>query len=295
MAVGSWRRLLLLANLAALFVLLASLLGTWRHHRAMDTESAEIVFGHSRHEVADEPVRIGDIGMQFGRYASPQKPGDPRPRPPAPPSALKDLGRVLGGVCIDPPYDGKAPWPTLVWRFRDGRTKIVRLGDTVVDGRFRFLGCDGEEFLFDGARLGIQKAADATDSKRRLLPVESRGVFTFTPDAVRHVRKRYPVWLKQVRTVPLRDPATGRPLGLLVKRVQPGSEVRRFGIRADDLVLSINGRPVTKQAQIVRIVKEELRKKVRFIEAKIRRNGRIVVQRYDTRDPATRRRFREAR
>lgn len=114
--------------------------------------------------------------------------------------------------------------------------------------------------------------------------------FTTTNEGARYLKENYDTILKDAKTTTYKDSRTGRT-GVLVTGIRPGSAANDFGIRADDVILAINGRPVKDQKQAVRLVKQELNKKPRprYIEVKILRNGREVTQKYDTQDPETRR------
>jgi hypothetical protein len=123
---------------------------------------------------------------------------------------------------------------------------------------------------------------------------EEEGRLAATQQAVDYLRDNYQEILKDARTKTYVDPASNRQRGIQVLSIARGSAANRFGIRPDDVILSVNGRPVTRQAQAVNVVKEELRQNKNVIEVKILRNGETITRTYDTRDPATRRAAREA-
>jgi hypothetical protein len=52
-----------------------------------------------------------------------------------------------------------------------------------------------------------------------------------------------------------RDPATGRYDGLEITRIAPGSIAERHGAQTGDVIKSINGHPVTSQAEAINFVK----------------------------------------
>lgn len=115
-----------------------------------------------------------------------------------------------------------------------------------------------------------------------------------TVEAVEYLRENYQDVLKDARTRDYVDPSTNRKRGVQILFIERNSVANRFGLRRDDVILSINGRPVTSQAQAVNIVKEELRANKNVIEVKVLRDGDTIVNQYDTRDPATRRAARDA-
>jgi hypothetical protein len=124
--------------------------------------------------------------------------------------------------------------------------------------------------------------------------VEEDGRLGATQEAVDYLRDNYQEILKDARTKSYVDPGSNRQRGIQVLSIARGSAANRFGIRPDDVILSINGRPVTRQAQAVNVVKEELRQNKNVIEVKLLRNGETITKTYDTRDPATRRAARDA-
>ena len=127
---------------------------------------------------------------------------------------------------------------------------------------------------------------------------EDGGTFAPTEEGVAYLRENYQKVLKDARMVTDRDPRTKRPRGILIKSIRSNSVADKFGIRRDDVILKINDRKVTKQAQAVNVVKDELRKMRGTTRHKIQvlilRNGRNKVLQFDTRDPDTRRRARDA-
>ena len=127
---------------------------------------------------------------------------------------------------------------------------------------------------------------------------EEGGTFAPTEEGVAYLRDNYQKVLKDARMVTDKDPKTKRPRGILIKSIRSDSVADKFGIRRDDVILSINDRAVTKQAQAVNVVKDELRRMRgttrHKIQVKILRNGRTEVLQFDTRDPDTRRRAKDA-
>ncbi|MHC4342710.1 MAG: PDZ domain-containing protein, partial [Planctomycetota bacterium] len=92
------------------------------------------------------------------------------------------------------------------------------------------------------------------------------------------------------------DSRTGKARGIRIRAIKPGSMANSFGILQDDVIISINDQRVTSQARAVNVVKAELRKKPTpsFIQVKLLRYGREKTLRFDTRDPDTRRKARDA-
>ena len=116
------------------------------------------------------------------------------------------------------------------------------------------------------------------------------GALATTDAGVAYLRDNYNKVLKETQTSPYSD-RSGRIHGLKIRRIAKGSVANEFGIKAGDVILEVNGNKVSTKAQAVNIVKRELNKKpaVRYIEVKILRLGATKILRFDTRDPATRR------
>lgn len=122
---------------------------------------------------------------------------------------------------------------------------------------------------------------------------EEEGVLAPTHAAVEYLRENYNDLLKDARTTTYVDPTTRQARGIQVLGIKSGSMANKFGVLADDVILSINGRPVTRQAEAVNIVKSELNNNKTTIQVKILRRGREITQTYDTRDPDVRRNARD--
>ncbi|HEX5137424.1 MAG TPA: PDZ domain-containing protein [Planctomycetota bacterium] len=115
---------------------------------------------------------------------------------------------------------------------------------------------------------------------------EDNGVLQPTQNAVDYLEKNYEKILEDTRTETYR----GRDFsGIRVVGIANASVASQFGIRKDDVIISINNVAVTSQSEAVNVVKNELKRKVNLITVKLRRAGREITKTYDTRDPATRR------
>ena len=121
-----------------------------------------------------------------------------------------------------------------------------------------------------------------------LFDEEEGGTFAPSREGVEYLKKNYKDILKDARTQTYRD-RNGRPAGLQVTRIKGNSVATQFGLQSNDVILSINGKTVTKQADAVNIVKAELKRKQTIIRVKVLRRGREFEKRFDTRDPETRR------
>jgi hypothetical protein len=112
------------------------------------------------------------------------------------------------------------------------------------------------------------------------------GVLLPTREAVDYLERNYEKILEETRTETYRDRDVR---GIRIVGISSSSIANQFGIRKDDVVISINKTPVSTQSEAVNVVKSELKKKVTLITVKLLRAGREVEKTYDTRDPATRR------
>jgi hypothetical protein len=115
---------------------------------------------------------------------------------------------------------------------------------------------------------------------------EEDGVLLPTADTVDYLERNYEKILEETRTETYRDRDVS---GIRVVGIANASVANQFGIRKDDVIISINGAPVTNQSEAVDVVKKQLKGKVNLITVKLRRAGREITKVYDTRDPATRR------
>ena len=134
----------------------------------------------------------------------------------------------------------------------------------------------------------------ATGELRGPIFEQEAGGFAPTDEGVRYLKDNYQKLLKDTKMGTYTDKRTGKAKGVHIIRIRGGSPANEFGIREDDVILRINNTPVTRQSQAVNVVKAELRKKERFIEVLILRNGREMTLRFDTADAETRRRARDA-
>jgi hypothetical protein len=117
---------------------------------------------------------------------------------------------------------------------------------------------------------------------------EEEGAFAPTSEGIEYLKDNYERLLEETRTQTYRD-RDGRAAGIRIVGIASASVANQFGVRKDDVIVSINGAPVGTQSEAVNVVKGELRKKARVITVKILRHGRVIEKRFDTRDPATRR------
>lgn len=207
------------------------------------------------------------------------------------------------------------------------RYRTIRLGEALVEVkqdtlgelkrpfRFKFIGFerdpkhpDAPLFLFDVDCDGknIQKlhwigdepekpaAAEGKDEDGKqpaaavTLFAREKDVNAPTEAGRAYIAKHWKSFAADVRTQPSIDHKTGKHGGVRVLGIKPGSVVRQFRVVADDVIVAINGRPVSHKAETVRVIREELHKKKTHIVVRIRRQGRVVEETFDTRDPATR-------
>jgi len=121
------------------------------------------------------------------------------------------------------------------------------------------------------------------------------GVFVTTRESHEYLQKNYNRLLKDAQTRVYKDPDTRRPAGVRVVRIARNSKANAFGIRPDDIILAVNDRTVTDRERAVNVVKQLLKDGVKILRVRIKRQGRIIEKRYDTRDPETRAAIKEYR
>jgi len=121
------------------------------------------------------------------------------------------------------------------------------------------------------------------------------GTWVSTDEGSQYIKDNWKKAVEDAKTTTYRDPKTGQPAGVMVTKVRPGSVANKLGIYPDDVILTINGRRVTKKSQAISIVRDELdNRKRNILDVGILRNGRKISKKYDARDPATRRNAKEA-
>jgi hypothetical protein len=94
-----------------------------------------------------------------------------------------------------------------------------------------------------------------------------------------------------VKTQPVTDPRTGRPMGIKITGISADTPADWFDVRPGDVLVSINGQAVTDRADAVRIA-QNLPRDVARVSVVIDRNGRKITYNIDPRDPRTRRQAR---
>jgi hypothetical protein len=122
----------------------------------------------------------------------------------------------------------------------------------------------------------------------KLFERDEKGVREPTAEGHAYVLRYWKRFPAEVRTQPHVDAKSGKHEGVRILGIKPGSMVLQFGLVADDVIVAINGRPVSHKAETIRVIREEVHKKKTRIVVKLRRQGRVLEEVYDTRDPATR-------
>lgn len=92
--------------------------------------------------------------------------------------------------------------------------------------------------------------------------------------------------LDDVKTEDAKD-AQGRPAGVKVSGINPGSFASQFDVKPGDVLKSINGTPVHSRSEAVTVVKG-LPKDIANVQIVIERNGRQLTYDVDPRDPKVR-------
>ena len=215
MSIGLLKRLLILANVAALLVLGGAAYGYWTHSRDMSGPASVPDF---RPEVISNPigtVRIEDIQMTLGRYQDKRQPVEAGPveeKPPEIEALLKQIGEIVSAVVVYPPYRGILP--SITFKLRNSEdTRTIQLGEALITKphpeygklyqvpvRAKFIGCEPDPenpdwtfFRFDMNCDGehIEKArwyleeAESKGGLVRTSPDAESGMRTIrTPDMV---------------------------------------------------------------------------------------------------------------
>jgi hypothetical protein len=117
---------------------------------------------------------------------------------------------------------------------------------------------------------------------------EEGGTWATTAEGAEYLARNYERLVEETRTSTYRD-RDGRAMGIRIVGIKSTSVANQFDIRKDDVILTINGVPVTTQSEAVKVVKDRLARKETIITVELLRRGNKIVRRFDSRDPATRR------
>lgn len=90
-----------------------------------------------------------------------------------------------------------------------------------------------------------------------------------------------------IKTETAVDTETGRPYGLRIAGIQPGSPVSAFQIKKGDVLISLNGRPVLSRSDALNIL--ETLGEDPIVTVVLERHGKLVTYLVDSRDPRERR------
>ncbi|MHC4136436.1 MAG: hypothetical protein ACYTDU_09320 [Planctomycetota bacterium] len=216
-------------------------------------------------------------------------------------------GIIKSALVVYPPYEGVTP--TILFQFADGRTRTVRPGEALVtrpDPRrpllgsvpvaYRFLGCerDGRTgatyFVFDVAcdgkkivELRWKQAAVRPWQPKGRYVVSDKGVRRPTPEGWVYLGKRHRDLLADVDFKVYRG---AKRTGLRIVRIRGRSVVHELGLKAGDVILTVNGYTPRHGAHALALVRRELRHGI--LSVRIRRGTEVHELLFDTRPPATR-------
>ncbi len=133
--------------------------------------------------------------------------------------------------------------------------ELVRPEEYSLGSRFRVL-ADGEaEPAPSSSVSSIPRRTDNTPLERTT-PISPNRYRIGVEDA-REINERYAeIVTEEVGTRRYRDPVTRQPAGIEVTTVKPGSIASRHGVQQGDVIKSINGHPVTSEAEAIQFVKQ---------------------------------------
>ena len=123
--------------------------------------------------------------------------------------------------------------------------------------------------------------------------VSDKGVREISARGLKNLREMgFKGVLKNVKTKSYKGP-DGKE-GIRIARIGKSSPARGFGVREEDVILSVNNRSVKSQRDAIRVVKDEINnRKKNILTVRILRGGTEITQTYDTRDPESRRAARD--
>jgi hypothetical protein len=121
-------------------------------------------------------------------------------------------------------------------------------------------------------------------SSERPAPNVQNFWFEDAPSYARYSKDSVERMLESVKTETAVDDA-GRPRGIKITAPGMGSD---FDVKAGDIVISVNGRPVHSRNEVIEIVKK-IPKDTAIVPVVVERNGRQLTYNVDPRDPEVRR------
>ncbi len=134
-------------------------------------------------------------------------------------------------------------------------------------------GSDGRERTpEEDFKLGPIKGALKKTENHYEMPVEEAGWWG----------RNYEQVANQVALQPVKDPETGRPDGVLVKKITAGSMAQRRGLLPGDKIKSVNGTPVNSRQDAINYYKGPGKGLNRYLVV-IERKGRLITLTYDVR------------
>lgn len=97
------------------------------------------------------------------------------------------------------------------------------------------------------------------------------------PEEVRWLETHGEKLADSVVLEPVKDPKTGRPMGLLVKSVEKAPVLKRHGIQSDDILVSVNGVPMSSKQEGLKWFRNEGKGQSRYTVV-IERKGRLITE-----------------
>jgi len=215
-------------------------------------------------------------------------------------------GIIKSALVVYPPYEGVTP--TITFQYTDGTTRTVRLGEALVTRpnprhphlagtpvAYKFLGCerDGRTgatyFVFDVAcdgkkivELEWKKTEVRAWQPKHRYVVPDKGVRRLTPEGWTYLGKRHRDLLAHVD---LKLYHYEKRTGLRIARIRGRSVVHEFGLKAGDVILTVNGHTPRDGPHLLALVGRELRH--RILSVRVLRGTEVLELLYDTRPPAT--------
>ena len=107
------------------------------------------------------------------------------------------------------------------------------------------------------------------------------GAFEFTRTQFEEQAKRIPQIMREVRVMKHRDEEDGSVDGLQILNIQPGSVLTKWGLRKGDIMMEVNGEPVTNIAEVMRMLQQVQRDGDDFFDITIERGGEEEFLEFD--------------
>lgn len=161
-----------------------------------------------------------------------------------------------------------------------GYQKFVKTGDKIngykVDKIEKYkviLSKNGKKYLLtvklNAAKIGLSSKMKSVESKEEVYKVDRR----FVQEKTANIGKI----MKDIFIAPVVK--NGETIGFKFRYIKPGSLLYKYGLRSGDLILSVNGQPITTVEEAFKIY--NILRNENYVKIEIERNGKKRVLVYE--------------